>query len=90
MSNENPTLRAQACRFRRFADRNAKVATWEPGIAFVKSFDISDVDLIVDVEGKVLTQKSLYNYELLQLRVDGYITIEPGDYAGKRYSPTLV
>lgn len=88
---QKPTLRAQACRFRRrdflSIKRGKDVQDWEPGIAFVKSFGISDVSFIVDVDGEIISASKLYDYSLLQLRVDGYIAIEPGDYAGKRSLP---
>lgn len=86
--SSKPILRAQACRFRRYASaKHTKVRDWEPGIAFLKSFGISDVDLIVDINGDKILAEDLYDYNLLQLRVDGYIAIESYDYAGKVYSP---
>lgn len=88
--SDKPILRAQACRFRRFATaKRTKVCDWEPGIAFLKSFGISDVDVIVDINGDKIPSENLYDYNLLQLRVDGYIAIESYDYAGKLYSPTV-
>lgn len=64
-----------------------KIGEWEPGVAFLKSFGISDVDVIVDMQGDKVRSKDLYDYNLLQLRVDGYIAIESYDYAGKTCSP---
>lgn len=87
--SDQPTLRAQACRFRRFtvSKKGKDIEDWEPGIAFLQSFNLSDVSFIVDVNGEIIPAKKLYDYSLLQLRVDGYIAIEPGDYAGKRSLP---
>jgi hypothetical protein len=87
--SDKPILRAQACRFRRyvFNKKSTTISDWEPGIAFLKSFGISDVDVIVDVQGDKVSSKELYDYNLLQLRVDGYIAIESYDYGGKVYSP---
>lgn len=62
-----------------------KIGEWEPGIAFLKSFGISYVDVIVDMQGDKVCSKELYDYNLLQLRVDGYIAIESYDYEGKTY-----
>lgn len=59
-----------------------KIGEWEPGIAFLKSFGISYVDVIVDMQGDKVCSKELYDYNLLQLRVDGYIAIEAYDYEG--------
>jgi hypothetical protein len=81
--SDKPILRAQACRFRRANQRNQ----WEPGIAFLVSFGVSDVEFIIDAQGEKVTYKDLYDYNLLQLRVDGYIAIESYDYEGKTYSP---
>lgn len=84
MSNDKPILRAQACRFRRYASsKHLKVKDWEPGVAFLKSFGMSDVDVIVDAQGDKILSEDLYDYNLLQLRVDGYIAIESYDYVGK-------
>lgn len=87
--SDKPILRAQACRFRRLISikKAAKVGEWEPGVAFLKSFGVSDVDVIIDVQGDKILSEDLYDYNLLQLRVDGYIAIESYDYAGKTYSP---
>jgi hypothetical protein len=88
--SDKPILRAQACRFRRYASaKHIKVRDWEPGIAFLKSFGISDVDVIVDIAGNKITSEDLYDYNLLTLRVDGYIAIESYDYAGKVFSPAM-
>ena len=86
--SSKPILRAQACRFRRFdfSTKETKVRDWEPGIAFLKSFGISDVDVIVDINGDKILVEYLYDYNLLQLRVGGYIAIESYDYAGKTCS----
>lgn len=86
MSKEKPTLRAQACRFQ-LGSSYKNVGEWQPGIAFLQSFDVSDVSFIIDAKGKKISRIALYDYKLLQLRTDGYIAIEPGNYAGKRYRP---
>lgn len=85
---EKKTLRAQACKFRRYYNRVEKIPSdWEPGIAFLPAFGVSDVTFIVDADGNKVKKSYLYTYDLLQLRVDRYINIEPHDYAGKTYSP---
>lgn len=87
--SEKPTLRTQACRFRRNPKKSSStnLGDWEPGIPFLESFDTSDVNFIVDSKGKMVSKDNLWTYDLLRLRVDGYIAIEPHDYAGKIYSP---
>jgi len=89
--SDKPILRAQACRFRRyvFNKKSTTISDWEPGIAFLKSFGISDVDVIVDIDGNKILSEDLYDCNLLRLRVDGYIAIESYDYAGKVYSPAM-
>lgn len=82
MSNK-PILRTQACRFRRADTPTKTYRNWEPGIAYLKAFGVSDVEFIIDINGKKVTYKDLYDYKLLQLRVDGYIAIESYDYEGK-------
>lgn len=82
MSNK-PILRAQACRFKRANTPTKEYYAWEPGIAYLKSFGDSEVEFIIDAQGEKVTYRDLYNYELLRLRVDGYIAIEAYDYEGK-------
>jgi hypothetical protein len=77
LENNVSTLRAQACRFQRStSSKKMEVKAWEPGIAFLNTFDVSDVSFIVDAKGKTISKGRLWDYELLQLRVDGYIAIE--------------
>jgi hypothetical protein len=86
--SDKPILRAQACRFRRFVSAKQKaMKDWEPGIAFLDSFDVWDVAFIIDTKGNKVSRERLYTYDLLRLRVDGYIAIEAHDYGGKVYSP---
>lgn len=51
-------MKFQACRFKR--TKNGK---WEAGVAVLKIFDLSDVNNIIDSNGK-LVGKKLYTYEL--------------------------
>jgi len=78
---EKTTLRAQACRFRRYvSEKKLHVRDPEPGIAFLTIFNHYNVTFIVDAYGNRLTNEEVHSYDLLTPRVDGYITIEPHEY----------
>lgn len=90
MQADSPKIRAQACQFRRYAsDKKVKVRDSEPGIAFLEIFNHYDVTFIVDSNGEKLSREEVHSYDLLQLRVDGYINITPYDYLGKAPAHTL-
>lgn len=72
-------MKVQLCRFKRKTN-----TAWEAGIAYLESFDVSDIRFIIDSDGYRLSRHQVWTYELVRQPAYGYLDLALVDTTDKK------
>lgn len=77
-------MKVQLVRFRRKRD-----TSWEAGIAYLETFDVSDIRFIIDSDGYRLSKHQVWTYELVRHPHYGYLDLSLVNTEEKRSAKEL-